>query len=140
MRASFALQRMRGVSHKRKRLQCQILRIAVCTFLRVAAVTARSNNRTGLWLSRATILAMSLEAILSGAAGKVRTTDESPPRYAIIDVIGIVLGSSKHEAANTWLRLRAEGLQNFDRTQFAGRGQRTTPLCRAKEAKEVVDR
>ena len=141
MRASFALQRMRGVSHKRKRLQCQILRIAVCTFLRVAAVTARSNNRTGLWLSRATILAMSLEAILSGAAGRVRTTDESPPRYAIIDVIGIVLGCSPHDAANTWLRLqRAEGLQHFDKTQFAGQGQRTTPICTAKEAREVVDR
>ena len=106
----------------------------------ITAVTARSNKKASLWLTRATILAMYLEAILSGAAGKVRTTNESPPRYAIIDVIGIVLGSSKHVAANTWLRLRAEGLQNFDRTQFAGRGQRTTPICTAKEAKEVVDR
>ena len=83
---------------------------------------------------------MCLEAILSGAAGKVRTTDESPPRYAIIDIIGIVLGYSNTEANTVWVRLRTEGFQNFERTQFSGRGQRMTPICTVKQAKEVVNR
>ena len=83
---------------------------------------------------------MYLEAILSGAAGKVRTTDESPPRYAIIDIIGIVLGYSNTEANTVWVRLRTEGFQNFERMQFSGRGQRMTPICTVKQAKEVVNR
>ena len=85
---------------------------------------------------------MCLEAILSGAAGKVRKTDESPPRYAIIDIICIVLGSPSTGAKNNWNRLkRAQGgLQNYEKAKFAGRGQRMTPICTAEQAKEVVER
>ena len=83
---------------------------------------------------------MYLEALLSGAAEKVRKTDESPPRYAIIDIIGIVLGCSIQVANTVWGRLRTEGFQNFERTQFPGRGQRMTPICTVKQAKEFVDR
>ena len=85
---------------------------------------------------------MCLEAILSGAAGKVRKTEESPPRYAIIDIICIVLGSPSTGAKNNWNRLkRAQGgLQNYEKAKFAGRGQRMTPICTAEQAKEVVER
>ena len=79
---------------------------------------------------------------MSGAAGKVRKTDESPPRYAIIDIICIVLGSPSTGAKNNWNRLkRAQGgLQNYEKAKFAGRGQRMTPICTAEQAKEVVER
>ena len=83
---------------------------------------------------------MCLDAILSGAVGKVRKTDESPPRYAIIDIVCIVLGSPSSVAKNNWHRLQARGgLQNIEKAKFAGQGQRRTPICTAQQAKEIVE-
>ena len=84
---------------------------------------------------------MCLDAILSGAVGKVRKTDESPPRYAIVDIISIVAGLSPHTANNAWERLQTQGgLHNIEKAKFAGQGQRLTSICTAEQAKEVIDR
>ena len=35
---------------------------------------------------------MSFQELLATSAGKIRVTDESPPRYSITDIIGVVYG------------------------------------------------
>ncbi len=84
---------------------------------------------------------MRLEDILRGAAGKVRKTDESPPRYALVDVLRIATGYSHTNAGGLHLRVqRLHQLEEFGRVQFPGRGQRLTPVCTADEAQQMLAR
>ena len=84
---------------------------------------------------------MRLEDILSGAAGKVRKTDESTPRYAILDVIKIVTDGSPTNAAHTFARVcEKTHLNQCERWRFKGRGQRPTQVCTAEETEQVLAR
>ena len=84
---------------------------------------------------------MRLEDILSGAAGKVRKTDESPPRYALIDILCIATGYSQAIASHAYLRVqRLHQLEEFGRVKFPGRGQRLTQVCTTDEAQQMLAR
>ena len=84
---------------------------------------------------------MRLEDILSGAAGKVRKTDESPPRYSLVNIICIAIGCSQTSASHTLLRVqRLHQLEEFGMVKFPGRGQRLTPVCTADEAQQMLAR
>ena len=84
---------------------------------------------------------MRLEDILSGAAGKVRKTEESPPRYSLVDILRIVTGYSQANASNAHLRVqRIHQLEEFERVKFPGRGQRLTQVCTADEAQQMLAR
>ena len=84
---------------------------------------------------------MRLEDILSGAAGKVRKTEESPPRYSLVDILCIVTGYSQANASHTYLRVqRLHQLEEFGRVKFPGQGQRLTQVCTADEAQQILAR
>ena len=84
---------------------------------------------------------MRLEDILSGAAGKVRKTDESPPRYALVDILRIATGYSHTNAGILHLRVqRRDQLEEFERVKFPGQGQRLTQVCTADEAQQMLAR
>lgn len=84
---------------------------------------------------------MRLEEILSGAAGKVRKTDESTPRYAIVDIIRIVTDCSPSNAAHTFARVcEKTPLNQFEKWHFKGQGQRPTPVCTAEQTRQVLAR
>ena len=84
---------------------------------------------------------MRLEDILSGAAGQVRKTDESPPRYALVDILRIVTGFSQANASHAHLRVqRLHQLEEFERVKFPGRGQRLTQVCTLDETQQILAR
>ena len=84
---------------------------------------------------------MRLEDILSGAAGQVRKMDESPPRYALVDILRIATGYSHTNAGILHLRVqRRDQLEEFEKVKFPGQGQRLTQVCTADDAHQMIAR
>ena len=78
---------------------------------------------------------------MRGAAGKLRKTGESPPRYSVVDIIRITTGYSQTIASHALARVqRKHKLEEFGRVKFSGPGQRLTPVCTADEAKQMIAR
>ena len=85
--------------------------------------------------------AMRLDAILSGAAGKIRKTDEVPPRYSLVDILCIVTGCSQGDASNVQSRvLKLQQIEDLGSVQFPGRGQRSTKVCTEDQAQQILAR
>ena len=81
-----------------------------------------------------------LANILEGTAGYVRKTDEIPCRYAIVDIIRIILDSCPTAASHSLIRVQKQTNHhiNLDKVKFPGQGQRLTPVCTAEQAQQMV--
>ena len=78
--------------------------------------------------------------ITSASLVHIRKTSETPPRVSVLDVIGVLAGTSPTECSHTLSRLKErfpEVGSNMSNFKFPGQGQRETPVAAATVATPV---
>ncbi len=87
-------------------------------------------------------LMLCFQELNDGTVRQIRKTSEDPPRVSIFDVIQVV--AKVQNPRKTWETLKSNYPEvvsfgyNFTDFQFAGQGQRATPVCEIRMAVEIV--
>ena len=70
----------------------------------------------------------------------VRTTNETPRRVSLIDIISVVTGNKNpHQTLHDLVKLHPEALQRTETFKFPGRGQQHTPVTDARGLVTVIN-
>ena len=82
---------------------------------------------------------MSCQELCASSAGKIRVTDESPLRYSITDIIGIVYGGmGAPQISETFRRVRRDHvLEDARKIRLSTRG-RPSQVVTAEEAERTL--
>lgn len=75
----------------------------------------------------------------AAALGRVRKTQEGPPRVSVYDLIGCITGLANPR--NAWVALQndhPEVVHGVDNLKFPGSGQRETPVVDARGAVQII--
>ena len=82
---------------------------------------------------------MSFQELLATSAGKIRVTDESPPRYSITDIIGLVYRNmGAPQISETFRRARRDHvLEDAGKIRFSTHG-RPSQVVTAEEAERIL--
>ena len=87
-------------------------------------------------------LMLCFQELNDGTVRQIRKTSEDPPRVSIFDVIQVI--AKVQNPRKTWETLKSNYPEvvssgyNFTDFQFAGQGQRATPVCEIRMAVEIV--
>ena len=81
------------------------------------------------------------KGLREGSLGSIRKTPETPPAVSVFDVIASCTGTALRDCPQVWRRLlekHAEVMTNCHDFQFAGQGQRPTPVADSRGITEII--